>query len=966
MLQMTLEGTFLRSKVARRVLLLFLLAAFVPFLVVSYLYFVESSEALMREAHVRLQATSASFGRTVFDRLLLADKLLRSAADDLRSDTTPTAIQDQLGKTFRSVSLVSPPDSAFRVFGDAVNLKSFDEATTARLRQGNSVLTIREGSDRRARILLVQPLSPAATDPRLIAAEIDAGYLWGNPDTFPYAISFCVLSNVYVSLYCPPPFQSQVIGTLMAKLPQSTKGEFTWHDGADKFLANFSEIFLKGRFFAPRWVVIATQPEAAAVGRSMTFTLIFWGSIVFSVLLVSLLSLTQIRRTLVPLEKLIEGTRRVGRQDFATKVDVASNDEFGELAGSFNAMAARLGRQFDALQMLSQIDRVILSELDMDRIVEDVLLRLKESLKASCASIAVIEHDAPANVRAYAITDTGVQPLVERCMLQVDVRHTLRVNPAGLWMSADVARWAMPGCLERLHAQHFFTLPIVWKDRIFGVLCLGYPTPAALSEEDMSYVRDYADRVGVALSAVAREGQLYQQVRTDALTALPNRFFFLDRLKQNIAQAQREGGKLAVLFIDLDRFKSINDSLGHSAGDQLLRKAAARLRECVREGDTVARLGGDEFTILINPLKSTETASAVAEHVLASLSDPFFIDSLENVVTASIGIAVYPSDGTNGEELMRNADTAMYRAKDAGRGTYVFFEEAMNAEVVRRSTLERELRQAIAQNEFFLNFQPQVDPRTGAVRGVEALLRWRHPERGVVGPDAFVIVAEETGLIAPIGHIVLDQACAQFSAWRAQGLDFEYVAVNVSSRQFRQPNFVETVEAVLRKYTVPGNCLELEITESLLVNDADMVVAMLNELKSLGVRISIDDFGTGFSSMAYLERLPFDTLKIDISFIRKIRKDGTGGTISATILAMAHSLGKSVVAEGVETQAQADFLRRLNCELVQGYLYSRPLSAENLAVYVRARPTDLTGIFGAKLIERELTWKGARNAKEGV
>ena len=936
---MKLEGTFLRSKVARRVLLLFLLAAFIPFLVLSYLYFVESNEALVREAHVRLQATSASFGRTVYDRLLLADKLLRSAAEDLRSDSSPTAIQARLGKTFRSLSLVSPPDSAVHIFGDAVSLKPLDDAATVRLRKGNSVLTIRDGPGRRARILLLQPLSPAAADPRLVAAEIDAGYLWGDPEQFPYAIGFCVLSDVYASLYCLPPFQSHVIGTLMAKLPRSTKGEFTWHDGEEKFLANFSEIFLEARFLAPRWIVIATQPEAAAVGRSMTFTLIFWGSIVFSVLLVSLLSLTQIRRTLVPLERLIEGTRRVGRQDFTSNVDVASDDEFGELAGSFNAMTARLGRQFEALKMLSKIDRAILSELDMDRIVEDVLLRLKESLKASCASIAVIDHDAPENVRAYAITDGGTQPPIERCLLPVDARQTLRANPSGLWMTADSAQQTMPGCLERLRAQHLFTLPIIWKDQLFGVLWLGYPAAAALSEEDMSYIRDYADRVGVALSAVAREGQLYQQARTDALTELPNRFFFLDQLKQDIVQAQREGGKLAVLFVDLDRFKSINDSFGHSAGDKLLREAAARLRQCVREGDTVARLGGDEFTILINPLKSTKTAIAVAEHMLAALSNPFFIENLENVVTASIGIAVYPSDGTNAEQLMRNADTAMYRAKDGGRGTYVFFEEAMNAEVVRRSTLERELRQAISQNEFFLNFQPQVDPRSGTVRGVEALLRWRHPEHGVVGPDTFIVVAEETGLITPIGHLVLVEACAQFSAWRAQGIALDYVAVNVSSRQFRQPNFVETVEAALRKYALPAECLELEITESLLLNDADTVIAMLNELKSLGVRISIDDFGTGYSSMAYLERLPFDTLKIDISFIQKIGEDGQGGTIAATILAMAHSLGKSVVAEGVQTQAQVDFLRKRHCELVQGYIYSRPLAVDELAAYVTSRQT---------------------------
>ncbi|MDH3287214.1 MAG: EAL domain-containing protein [Betaproteobacteria bacterium] len=934
---MKLEGTFLRSKVARRVLLLFVLAAFIPFLVLSFLYFVEFKQALVRESHARLQATSASFGSTVYDRLLLADQLLRSAADDLKSDSAPSVVKERLGKTFRSLSLVSSQGGVVPVFGDLADLTFLDEATTARLRQGGSVLTTRKTSGHRRRILLVRPLSPVAADPRLVAAEIDAGYLWGDPETFPYAISFCVLNDAYAGLHCPPPFQPAAIGTVIRPFPRSTKGEFTWQDGEQEFLANFSEIFLEARFLAPRWIVVATQPEAVALGRSMTFNLIFWGSIVFSVLLVTLLSLTQIRRTLVPLEQLIEGTRRLESQDFTTKVEVAGDDEFGELAGSFNAMAARLGRQFDALKMLSKIDRAILSELDMDRIVEGVLLRLRESFKPSCAGISVIDHDSQEKVRAYTIADDGAQPPVERCILPADARETLRANPAGRWMSGETARRTMQGCLESLSAQHFFTLPIIWKNQLFGVLCLGYPALAVLSEEDISYIRDYADRVGVALSTAAREGQLYQQARTDALTGLPNRFFFLDRLQQDLVQAQRGSGKLAVLFVDLDRFKSVNDSFGHSAGDELLREAAVRLRQCVREGDTVARLGGDEFTILINPLASTKTASAVAEHALAGLSKPFLIENLENVVTASIGIAVYPSDGANAEELMRNADTAMYRAKDSGRGMYVFFEEAMNAEVVKRSTLERELRHAISEQQFILHYQPQVDPRTGRVRAVEALLRWRHPERGIVAPGEFIGVTEETGLIAAIGQIVLVEACAQFRAWREKGVDLEYVAVNVSSRQFRQPNFVEAVKAALRKNAMPAECLELEITESVLLDDADTVVAMLNQLKSLGVRISIDDFGTGYSSMSYLERLSYDTLKIDISFIRTIQDDGEGGTIAATIAAMAHSLGKSVVAEGVETPAQIDFLRKLDCELVQGYIYSRPLPEQELVAFVSKR-----------------------------
>ena len=934
---MKLEGTFLRSKVARRVLLLFVLAAFIPFLILSVLYFVESNRSLVRQGHIRLQTAGASYGRTIYDRLLLADQLLRSTAGDLNSDSAPAAARKRLGKTFRSLTLISPQNRVVPVFGDTADVTPLGEAAAVRLRQGGSVLTSREASGRGGRIVLVQALTPVAAELRLVAAEIDAGYLWGDPETFPYATSFCVLNDAYAGLYCLPPFQPEAIGMLIRGFPQSTKGEFTWQDGQEKFLADFSEIFLGAKFFASRWIVVAAQPESVVLGPSATFNVIFWGSVVLSVLLVALLSLTQIRRTLVPLEQLIEGTRRLGSQDFTAKVELARDDEFGELAGSFNAMATRLGRQFDALTMLSKIDRAILTELDMDRIVEGVLLCLRESLKASCVGIAVIDHDAPENVRAYAIADSGAQPPIERCALPVDARRTLRANPAGLWMTADSAQRTMPGWLESLSAQHFFTLPIVWKDQLFGVLCLGYPAPAVLSEEDMSYIRDYADRVGVALSAAAREGQLYQQARTDALTELPNRFFFLDQLKLDIVQAQRAGGKLAVLFIDLDRFKSINDSLGHSAGDQLLRKTAARLRQCVRDGDTVARLGGDEFTILISPLKSTKTASAVAEHVLAALSNPFFIEKLENVVSASIGIAVYPSDGASAEELMRNADTAMYRAKDSGRGTYVFFEEAMNAEVVQRSTLERELRHAISEQQFILHYQPQVDPRTGRVRGVEALTRWLHPERGIVAPGDFITVAEETGLITAIGNIVLVEACAQFRAWREKGVVLEHVAVNVSSRQFRQPNFVQTVEAVLRKNAMPGECLELEITESVLLDGTDAVVDMLAQLKSLGVRISIDDFGMGYSSMSYLERLPFDTLKIDVSFVQKIREDGEGGAIAATIMALAHSLGKIVVAEGVETQAQVDFLCKLDCELMQGYIYSRPLPEQELEAFVSKR-----------------------------
>jgi diguanylate cyclase (GGDEF)-like protein len=937
-----LEGTFLRSKVARRVLLSFVLAAFIPFLSLAILYFVQANRMLVRQAHASLQTASASYGRTIYDRLLIADGLLRDAAGDLSGHDAHAAATKRLGKVFRGLAVTSPQHGAVPLFPDTP--MPLGGAADAQLRRGGSVLMSGDSPGRGARILLVQALRPVVAELRLVVAEIDAGYLWGDPEAFPYMTFFCVLNEAYAGLYCPQPFHAEAIGVLIRDSAQSTKGEFAWQGGREKFLADFQEVFLEPKFFAPRWIVVAAQPEGVALDPIATFSAIFWAGVVLSILLVALLSLTQIRRIMVPLEQLIDGTRRLGGKHFATKVEVASRDEFGELAGSFNVMAARLGRQFDTLTTLSKIDRAILSELDMDRIVEGVLRRLKEDFKAACASISVLDHDSPEKVRVHALAEDGARSPVKRCALPADAREALRAIPDGLWMSFDTARRTMQGCLESLSAQHFFTLPIIWKDRLVGVVCLGYPASAVLSEEDIGYIRDYADRVGVALSTVAREGQLYQQARTDALSGLPNRFHFLDRLTQDIALAQREGRNLAVLFIDLDRFKVINDSLGHAAGDELLREAASRLRQCVRESDTVARLGGDEFTILVHPLLSAKAAGTVAEHVIAALSKPFLIEKVENFVTASIGIAVYPSDGATAEDLMRNADTAMYGAKDGGRGRYVFFEEAMNAEVVKRSTLERELRHAISEQQFILHYQPQVDPRTGRVRGVEALVRWRHPERGVVAPGQFIVAAEETGLITGIGHIVLVEACAQFRAWRDHGIGLEYVSVNVSNRQFREENFVDTVEASLRTNAMPAECLELEITESILIDGAGTVVNMLARLKSLGVRIAIDDFGTGYSSMSYLEQLPFDTLKIDMSFVRKIRDDGEGGTIVAMIVAMAHALGKNVVAEGAETQAQIDFLCKHDCELVQGYYYSRPLPAAELAAFLSNRQvleTDL-------------------------
>jgi diguanylate cyclase (GGDEF)-like protein/PAS domain S-box-containing protein len=424
------------------------------------------------------------------------------------------------------------------------------------------------------------------------------------------------------------------------------------------------------------------------------------------------------------------------------------------------------------------------------------------------------------------------------------------------------------------------------------------------------------------------EEKIRHMAHHDALTQLPNRALLHDRIGQAIAQAQRNGEVLALLFIDLDRFKTVNDSLGHPVGDRLLQAVAGRLTGCTRGSDTIARIGGDEFVVLLGNLDRPEAARHVAQKVLDALSAAVTIDGHELKVTPSIGICAYPHDGTDVETLMRNADTAMYHAKQVGRNNYQFFTQAMNDAAQQRLLLENDLRYAIERGEFVLHYQPQLDLKTGGIVGFEALVRWRHPQRGMVPPSEFIPASEETGLIGPIGEWVLREACSQARIWHKAGAPQLQVAVNCSAQQFQREGFVETVDHILRETGMPALRLELEITESVIIHHSDEVNARFQALGDMGVRISIDDFGTGYSSLSYLKRLAIHQLKIDQSFVRDISSDPDDAAIVSAIIAIAHSLDLDVVAEGVETSEQLAFLRSLGCDAAQGYLFSKPLPAE--------------------------------------
>jgi len=471
-----------------------------------------------------------------------------------------------------------------------------------------------------------------------------------------------------------------------------------------------------------------------------------------------------------------------------------------------------------------------------------------------------------------------------------------------------------------------------------GLIVAHYRAPTDQSPHDRELIWVAAHLTSIAIERRHAETRLRLLAHYDTLTLLPNRDLFRDRLNQALSHAERHRKLAGLMFLDLDRFKMVNDTLGHDAGDLLLREVSSRLRACVREEDTVARLGGDEFTVVLEQIGKPGDAAVVAAKIVEALSPPVLLNGHEAFVTPSIGITIYPNDSGNAEDLLKNADTAMYHAKEEGGNGYRFFSPEMNALAAGRLQMESGLRRALEREEFVVWYQAKLDLAGDRVVGAEALLRWQHPERGLVSPAEFIPILEETGLIEQVGLWVIKDVCRQMLAWRQAGLPPLNVAVNLSGRQLQRNNLAETIAGILADSGLPPEHLELEVTESMLMHDREYAADMLTRIRAAGVaHISVDDFGTGYSSLSYLKRFPIDALKLDKSFVDGLPTDDDDVAIARGVIALAHSLKLHVIAEGVETAEQLAFLHENGCDVVQGYFVSRPLPAEDFASFVRAR-----------------------------
>jgi len=922
-------GVF-KSRVGKRVLLLLLITALVPLGVLALLSLSQVRQLLLEQASTRLASMAKGYATGVYERLLAArDNAILLAEQPV----IPSPVSHSISKPFSYLGRTT-------IGGDLVTITGaispeMRTAVAAYLRSPlQSVTLLRHLSN--GKLVLFQRASGATGD--TLVAELDSDYIWGDEDDRKADMIICVVERIsFDSLYCPHGEEMNLPDVLRNAEKGSTLSDITWTKGGMVYRGRIWAQFLTNDFASPDWYFALSIPEDDVLAAVYAFRRFFIPVVLLALLLISWLSMRQVRAMLVPLAKLSLATKRLAANDFGTPVEVESNDEFGELGEAFNSMSLRLGRQFLVSRAHGEIDRLILERTQLDRIVESALGHAGKLLPDVVLTAVLLDGSEVDRGHVFRLVADGGEKSPRLMMDAVALPRATWPDLASPASVSFVHVESMPAW-RRLAGpathDHEWVQPLTWGKSVCGWLSCGKNADAAFNEEEKRTITELGGRLAVAVASAWREDELFNRAHYDSLTGLPNRSLFSDRLQHEIARCRREARMLAVMFVDLDHFKSINDSEGHGAGDVLLCEAAMRISGAVRESDTVSRYGGDEFTVLLTDFHEQGDVLRVSRHIIDALSASYSVAGHECFLSATIGIAIFPGNGESAEDLLKHADTAMYRGKEAGRGQALFFEERMNADAIARLAIDRELRHAIERGEFVLHYQPQVSLALNTCVSAEALVRWNHPERGLLAPVEFIAIAEDAGLIGAIGRWVLDESCRQLIEWRRDGLVLERLSVNVSAKQFREDGFVDYIHRTVVDAGL-ATSIEFEITETVLLERTDLLEEKLKQIAEAGYTIALDDFGTGFSSLAYLKKLPVHVVKIDRVFVEDIERSADSRAFTEAMILMAHALDKHVIAEGAEQIAQIEILHRLGCDMVQGYYFSRPLPAEQFAAFVR-------------------------------
>jgi diguanylate cyclase (GGDEF)-like protein len=905
----------LQSRVARRLFGLFLLAAMLPVALLGLFTYFQVRDHLLDQSQQELLHQSKNFGMSLVARLNRCAKELQRLAAQFAD--APFA-QDDAGSDFSAFA--SMPSNSLPL-------------THAQQRHllHNQVLLWSTDSDHYSMLVRLPQQQ------RLLQGELRTQGLWRDDDL---DLPYCILGATAEVLYCSPE-----LGKPQLSLPTDHPvhaGVFTWQTSHETYLVAYWQALLQASFANPGFTVVTLHAKTKTLAALNHFRKLFPTVLALALVAAAWLSLGQIRRQMRPLHKLTEGAQRLAQGDFDVAVEIQSRDEFAELAMTFNQMSLSLKQKFHLLGALGELDRAILSASEMEYVVRTVLEQIPQAI--CCDFIGVLQSNDNSDPGHAWLTYRNTDPSGKSAKLDVNLNAKTLQTLKGIWPWLELT--AGQPELEFLQPQnenglrHAWLFPADIESHRLTILILGFKTHNLSVEDAIQVGRSIADRLAIASSNIAWEEKLYHNAHYDALTDLPNRVLLRDRVEQAINRARRDLCSVAVMLLDLDRFKEINDSMGHSIGDTLLADVANRLAHHVRSSDTVARLGGDEFVILLTDLERGDEAavvSSMAQKLLNALAQPITLGNQTVKLEASIGIALYPENTETFEDLLKGADAAMYESKRQRRGGYRFYSDDINQRAQQRFHLAQELRQALERNEFLLYYQPKVETCSGRIMGAEALIRWQSPTRGMVPPGLFIWLVDEIGLSQSLGEWVLRTACAQLVAWDRAGLPPIDISVNVSPSQLLENNFVESVFEIIATSGLPPQRIELEILEESAVDATTETRNKLQQLQSGGVKIALDDFGTGYSSLVYLTRIPANVLKLDRGFIRDLATNPRQASIISGIINLARSIGMQIVAEGVEEEAQRAILEALDCDLIQGYLFSRPLPAMEFAELYKAK-----------------------------
>jgi diguanylate cyclase (GGDEF)-like protein len=907
----------LKGHVARRLFVLFLTAALLPVGAAGYFAYVQVGDTLIDLNYRHLEQDAKAVGMGLVQRLNWREQALKSLASSLAAGGGTggvTRIPSRLEGT-----------GTLEVVGQE-SLVDLTSSQVAHLGKGKVVLRL---SGRNEPIMLAA--INGSSD--LIQVRLDAAALWYDNEEA--GRGYCILTSLGAPIYCtptlvPPPSQ------WLAPLAGNNSGVFPWTVDGEDHLAAYWRARLQASMANEGFIVVVSDEKRQVLAVLTRFRQMFPAILVLALALAAWLSIGQIRRQMRPLELLEEGTRRLADGEFSSRVEVAGDGEFAMLAGSFNRMAEKLDNKFHLLQALGEIDQAILAVAEIDYVV--TLLLRHVPLATPCDGAGVLRFEDATRTRLLIADERpGVNAVHTQPHSETPWRPDWKSDIP--WLLVDLAT-PDSGCLQYFAARgatQALVFPVRIGERMDSALVLAYRKLPNDMDEIAQAGRTLADRLAAAQSSIAWEGKLYHQAHFDSLTDLPNRVMLRDRVEQALLRARREDASVAVMLVDLDDFKQVNDSLGHSAGDLLLVSIAERLKTLARSTDTVARLGGDEFVVLIPDLPLDSAISSIdriARTLSVELARPLEIIGRRISSPVSIGVALFPDNADSVEDLLKMADAAMYETKREQRGGYRFYNNSMNTEIMAHFELAQELREAMEQNEFFLVYQPKVDAATGRLVGAEALIRWQSPTRGMVSPVLFISVIDEIGLGSRLGTWVLNAACAQMAAWDAMGYSPVPISVNVSPAQFHSGEIIGQVRVALGQNALDPQRLELEILESTALSDSSSTIALLGELRDMGISIALDDFGTGYSSLVYLVQLPVNVLKIDRGFIINLLKDERQQMIADCIISLAKALHYTVVAEGVEEEAQMRMLVTMGCDVFQGYLFSRPLDVKAFEAFM--------------------------------